>query len=113
MSGLNVFGSISQPNWAQLGQSASRFLNSAMDWISITSATFGSFTSSSSPQLIPSSLSLSRVGISGVQGNQLPQEEALNEEEHEVHGINWASLQDVNLLAFQRINNPIGEGTTL
>jgi hypothetical protein len=46
--------------------------------------------------------------VHGVRGFLLPEEE-LNEEELEVHGVDWEGLQDERLLRSQRDNNPQGE----
>ncbi|KAJ7632351.1 hypothetical protein FB45DRAFT_866070 [Roridomyces roridus] len=50
--------------------------------------------------------------VNSIRGNQLPAEEALSEEELEVHGIDWEGLRDDNLLASQRQNNTVSKGAT-
>lgn len=53
--------------------------------------------------------------VHGIRGNQLPPEEAseeLDEEELEVHGVDWEGLRDDRLLRSQRENNQSSEGAS-
>lgn len=47
--------------------------------------------------------------VHGVRGDQLPDDELLDEE-LEVYGVDWEGLHDEQLLHSQRANNPTGEG---
>ncbi|KAJ7451459.1 hypothetical protein B0H11DRAFT_1877199 [Mycena galericulata] len=64
------------------------------------------------PNRSPADMFVFDMLVNGVRGNQLPAEEALDEEELEVYGIDWAGLRDDTLLASQNANNPISEGAT-
>ncbi|KAJ7199943.1 hypothetical protein GGX14DRAFT_372621 [Mycena pura] len=64
------------------------------------------------PNRSPADMFVFDMLVHGVRGNQLPDEEVLNEEELEVYGIDWAGLRDDDLLASQRTNNPTAEGAT-
>ncbi|KAJ7649550.1 hypothetical protein DFH06DRAFT_996413 [Mycena polygramma] len=64
------------------------------------------------PNRSPADMFVFDMLVHGVRGNQLPDEEVLNEEELEVYGIDWEGLRDDNLLASQRNNNPTSEAAT-
>ncbi|KAJ6562086.1 hypothetical protein B0H19DRAFT_943512, partial [Mycena capillaripes] len=64
------------------------------------------------PNRSPADMFVFDMLVDGVRGNQLPEEEALSEEELEVYGLDWSGLRDDDLLASQRANNSIGEGAT-
>ncbi len=49
--------------------------------------------------------------VHGVRGDQLPQNEDLTEEEIEVHGVDWAALQDDHILRSVR-DHSTNEGST-
>lgn len=50
--------------------------------------------------------------VHGVRGDQLPQEDSLDDEELEVFGVDWQALRDDRLLASQQSNNSDAEGWT-
>ncbi|KAJ6518122.1 hypothetical protein C8R47DRAFT_1232125 [Mycena vitilis] len=64
------------------------------------------------PNRSPADMFVFDMLVHGVRGNQLPDEEVLNEEELEVYGIDWEGLRDDNLLTSQRNNNPTSEAAT-
>lgn len=49
--------------------------------------------------------------VRGIRGDQLPEEE-LDEEELEVYGVDWAGLQEDNLVTSQLGNNSVREGSS-
>ncbi|KAJ7847590.1 hypothetical protein B0H14DRAFT_2769714 [Mycena olivaceomarginata] len=63
------------------------------------------------PNRSPADMFVFDMLVNGVRGNQLPEEELI-EEELEVYGIDWSGLRDDDLLTSQRANNSIGEGAT-
>ncbi|KAJ7716847.1 hypothetical protein B0H16DRAFT_1666879 [Mycena metata] len=64
------------------------------------------------PNRSPADMFVFDMLVHGVRGNQLPEDEVLDEEELEVYGIDWAGLRDESLLTSQRTNNPNSEGAT-